>query len=135
MLAENIKTLRKQKGFSQEEVATRLNVVRQTVSKWEKGLSVPDADTTVRLADLFGVSVSELVGEEIKETDSSDAVEQLSRLNALMAIQIQNKQKYRKIIITIAIIMVLVAALALILPHWNSIWHDFGANLYHMING
>ena len=45
MFGENLKTLRKQKGFSQEELAVRLHVVRQTVSKWEKNLSVPDADT------------------------------------------------------------------------------------------
>ena len=97
MLAENIKTLRKQKGFSQEEVAARLNVVRQTVSKWEKGLSIPDTETTMRLAELFGVSVSELIGEEIKEDHSADVAEQLSRLNALTAIEIQNKQKLRSL--------------------------------------
>ena len=45
MLGENIKALRKSKGFTQEELAVRVNVVRQTVSKWEKGLSVPDADS------------------------------------------------------------------------------------------
>lgn len=44
MFSENLKTLRKQKGMSQETLAQQLNVVRQTISKWEKGLSVPDAD-------------------------------------------------------------------------------------------
>ena len=43
MLNENIKTIRKSKGLSQEELAAKLNVVRQTVSKWEQGLSVPDS--------------------------------------------------------------------------------------------
>ena len=52
MFSENLKTLRKQKGFSQEELATRLHVVRQTISKWEKNLSVPDADTLIRLAEI-----------------------------------------------------------------------------------
>ena len=61
MFGENLKTLRKQKGFSQEELAARLHVVRQTVSKWEKGLSVPDADTLIRLAEVLEVSVSELL--------------------------------------------------------------------------
>ena len=51
MFSENLKTLRKQKGFSQEELAGRLHVVRQTISKWEKNLSVPDADTLIRLAE------------------------------------------------------------------------------------
>ena len=52
MFSENLKTLRKQKGFSQEELASRLHVVRQTISKWEKNLSVPDADTLIRLAEM-----------------------------------------------------------------------------------
>lgn len=66
MFGENLKTLRKQKGFSQEELATRLHVVRQTISKWEKNLSVPDADTLIRLAEILEVSVSELLGEKLK---------------------------------------------------------------------
>ena len=65
MFGENLKTLRKQKGFSQEELAVRLHVVRQTVSKWEKNLSVPDADTLIRLAEILEVSVSELLGANI----------------------------------------------------------------------
>ena len=66
MFGENLKTLRKQKGFSQEELAARLHVVRQTVSKWEKGRSVPDADALIRLAEVLEVSVSELLGAKIK---------------------------------------------------------------------
>lgn len=50
MVSENIKALRKAKGLSQEELAARLNVVRQTVSKWEQGLSVPDADLSVQIS-------------------------------------------------------------------------------------
>jgi len=134
MLADNIKSLRKQKGFSQEEVATRLNVVRQTVSKYEKGLSIPDAETTSRLAELFGVSVGELMGEEIKGDSSMDVAEQLSRLNALKAIEIQNRQKVWRIVIGIAVVVVILGIVAAILPEWNSIWHDFGKNLYHMWN-
>ena len=61
MLHETLKALRKKKGYSQEEAASRLSVVRQTVSKWEKGLSVPDADMLTRLADLYEVTVSELL--------------------------------------------------------------------------
>ena len=47
MLNENIRNLRKSKGLSQEELAIRLNVVRQTISKWEKGLSVPDSSMII----------------------------------------------------------------------------------------
>ena len=67
MLNENIKNLRKAKGLSQEELAIKLNVVRQTVSKWEKGLSVPDSNTLVLLADELDTSVSILLGETVQE--------------------------------------------------------------------
>ena len=53
MLKENIKTLRKSKGLSQEELAIKLNVVRQTISKWEQGLSVPDAEMLIKLAEVL----------------------------------------------------------------------------------
>ena len=49
MLNENMKALRKSQGLSQEELAVKLNVVRQTISKWEQGLSVPDADMLIHL--------------------------------------------------------------------------------------
>ena len=72
MLNENLKQLRKSKGLSQEELAIRLNVVRQTISKWEKGLSVPDADMLIKIADIFEVSVSELLGAKIDERKEQD---------------------------------------------------------------
>ena len=56
MFGENLKMLRKQKGFSQEELAVRLHVVRQTISKWEKGLSIPDAEMLIRLAEILADS-------------------------------------------------------------------------------
>ncbi|MBC8924487.1 helix-turn-helix transcriptional regulator, partial [Escherichia coli] len=49
MLNENIKAIRKSKGLSQEEIAIKLNVVRQTISKWEQGLSVPDSDMLISI--------------------------------------------------------------------------------------
>ena len=67
MLNENIKNLRKAKGLSQEELAIKLNVVRQTVSKWEKGLSVPDSNLLISLADELDTSVSILLGETVQE--------------------------------------------------------------------
>ena len=66
MFNENLKTLRKEKGFSQEQLATRLNVVRQTISKQEKGISVPDAELLIQLAEVLGVSVSDLLGKKIE---------------------------------------------------------------------
>ena len=72
MLNENIKTLRKAKGLSQEELAIKLNVVRQTVSKWEQGLSVPDADMLISISEVFETPVSTLLGETVTEPKADD---------------------------------------------------------------
>ncbi len=65
MLCDNLKNLRKSKGLSQEELAIRLNVVRQTISKWEQGLSVPDSEMLIRIAEKLDTSVNVLLGETI----------------------------------------------------------------------
>jgi len=102
VFTENLRTLRKIKGLSQEELAIRLNVVRQTVSKWEKGLSVPDADLLIRIAEVFEVSVSELLGGRIEAEQELNAVaEQLSRINEQLAIK---NRRARRIWKTIAIV-------------------------------
>lgn len=85
MINDNIRKYRKDKGISQEELAVRLHVVRQTVSKWEKGLSVPDADVLIRLAELLEVPVSKLLGIEINDTDADDLSKELARLNEELA--------------------------------------------------
>ena len=72
MLNENIKRARKAKGLSQEELAVKLNVVRQTVSKWENGLSVPDSDLLIFLAEELDTSVNALLGETIQEQEPDD---------------------------------------------------------------
>lgn len=74
MFQENLKTLRKKKGMTQEELAARLNVVRQTISKWEKGLSVPDAELLTKLAEILEVSVSQLLGSPIEDETQPDAI-------------------------------------------------------------
>ena len=68
MLNENIKTIRKSKGLSQDELAIKLNVVRQTVSKWERGLSVPDSEMLITLSEILEIPVSILLGENIVES-------------------------------------------------------------------
>lgn len=72
MLKENIKTLRKAKGLSQEELAIKLNVVRQTISKWEQGLSVPDAEMLISLSEVLETPVSTLIGENVTESQADD---------------------------------------------------------------
>ena len=57
--------LRKQKGLSQEELANRLNVSRQTVSKWEVGDSTPDMEKLIAISDMFGISLDELVMDKV----------------------------------------------------------------------
>ena len=107
MFGENLKMLRKQKGFSQEELAVRLHVVRQTISKWEKGLSVPDAEMLIRLAEILEVSVSELLGENLEsEPATNDIAEQLSRINEQLAVKNRRSRRMWKIIgITLAAIV------------------------------
>lgn len=72
MLNENIKTIRKSKGLSQEELALKLNVVRQTISKWEQGFSVPDADMLISISEVLEAPVSTLLGETVAETKVDD---------------------------------------------------------------
>ena len=84
MIGENIRRARRAKGMRQEELAVQLHVVRQTVSKWEKGASVPDADMVVRLAELLEVPVSALLGNSPAE-ESGDLADILARLNRELA--------------------------------------------------
>ncbi len=95
MLKENIKTLRKQKGLSQEELSIKLNVVRQTISKWEQGLSVPDAEMLISISEIFDTPVNTLLGENIiksKEDDLKVISEKLEVINQ----QLYHKQELKK---------------------------------------
>ena len=74
MLSENIKAIRKSKGLSQEELAIKLNVVRQTISKWEQGLSVPDSDLLIAISEALETPVSTLLGETVTEPDRKSVV-------------------------------------------------------------
>ena len=116
MLGENIKALRRQKGLSQEELAARLHVVRQTISKWEKDLSVPDADTLIRLAEILEVSVSELLGAKIEsEGAAGDVAEQLSRIAEQMAVKNRRARRIWRIAAVILAVVVLFNLLLLLL--------------------
>lgn len=105
MLNENIKKLRKAKGLSQEELAIKLNVVRQTVSKWENGLSVPDSSMLIVLADELDTTVSELLGEAVMESTVDD-VKKISE--KLEVINLQLAKRSRAKVITIRWICILV---------------------------
>ncbi len=99
MFQDNLKALRKKKGFTQEELAARLNVVRQTVSKWEKGLSVPDSELLIKLAEILEVPLSQLLGSKIEAEEQPDALaEQLSRINEQLAIKNRRAKRVWKAI-------------------------------------
>lgn len=96
MLNENIKAIRKSKGLSQEELAVKLNVVRQTISKWEQGRSVPDSDLLIALSEVLETPVSILLGETVPEArvDDLKAIsEKLERINLQLA---RRKDRQRK---------------------------------------
>lgn len=117
MLNENLKTIRKAKGLSQQELAVRLNVVRQTISKWEQGLSVPDSDMLILLSEALETSVSTLLGETVveAETDSLKAIaEKLEVINLQLA---QRKIRRRKtihwLLVSLCAVIVIVSAILL----------------------
>ena len=98
MLNENIKRVRKLKGLSQQELAIKLNVVRQTVSKWEQGLSVPDSDMLITLSEVLEIPVSKLLGEPVDEAEMNHLrviSEKLEVINLQLA---QRKTTRRKIL-------------------------------------
>lgn len=110
MLNENIKAIRKAKGLSQEELAIKLNVVRQTISKWENGLSVPDSDMLISISEIFETPVSALLGESIIEQEADDVkviAEKLEVINLQLA---KRKETRRKILhwafITLCLLLV-----------------------------
>ncbi len=119
MLSENIKAIRKSKGLSQQELAVKLNVVRQTVSKWEQGLSVPDSDMLISISEALETPVSTLLGETVIETEA-DTLKAISEKLEVINLQLaQRKNTRRKIIrwmlISLcAVIVVGFAALAIL---------------------
>ena len=120
MFQDNLKALRKRKGITQEELATRLNVVRQTVSKWEKGLSVPDSELLIKLAEVLEAPVSQLLGSKIETAEQPDALaEQLSRINEQLAIKNRRAKRVWKalafIISGIIAVYILILILATVL--------------------
>lgn len=129
MLKDNIRSIRKQKGLSQEELAIKLNVVRQTISKWEQGLSVPDSEMLISISDALDTPVSVLLGESVTETASGDAegnnermdeiAEKLELINLQLA---RGKEKKRTIWrwIFISLCVVTVVILILIASTGNS---------------
>lgn len=138
MFHENFKALRKDRGFSQEQMAVRLNVVRQTISKWEKGLSVPDAEMLTEIAELLNVSVSDLLGTKIEAEEENNSLDmiatELAKLNELLVIQHQKSEQTKKMIVEAVIVVLFIIFLCCIYDSWGDTWNEFGRNLYHLLN-
>ena len=114
MLNENIKAIRKSKGLSQQELAIKLNVVRQTISKWEQGLSVPDSDMLISISEVLETPVSTLLGETVikTEVDNLKAIsEKLEVINLQLAQRKATRRKMiRWLLISLCAIIVMVFA-------------------------
>ena len=127
MLNENIKAIRKSKGLSQEELAIKLNVVRQTVSKWENGLSVPDSDMLISISEVLETPVSTLLGETVVESKVDDLKAISEKLEVINLQLAQRKITRRKILhwllilLCVVIVTVFVVLIVLNSPYlgWN----------------
>ena len=130
MLNENITATRKSKGLSQEELAIKLNVVRQTISKWEQGLSVPDSEMLISISEVLETPVSTLLGEAVIESKVDDLKaisEKLEIINLQLA---QRKTTRRKtlhwLLISLCAVIVMIFAVLIVLNSsylgWN--YHD-----------
>ena len=95
MLNENIKAIRKSKGLSQQDLADKLNVVRQTISKWEQGLSVPDSDLLIVLSEALETPVSTLLGETVSEIEA-DEIKALSEKLEIINLQFARRKAMRR---------------------------------------
>ena len=119
MLNENIKAIRKAKGLSQQELAVKLNIVRQTVSKWEQGLSVPDADLLIALSQALETPVRTLLGETVMESEA-DRLQAISEKLEVINLQLAQRKTMRRAIIRwllisiCAMILVMFAALIIV---------------------
>ena len=135
MFGENLKAMRKAKGYTQEELAIKINVVRQTVSKWEKGLSVPDADVLSQIAEVLDTKVSVLLGGTITEETDKDAVaEQLAKISEQLAIKNRRSKAIWKtigmIVLAIMLLNMLLNILAVTLFRANTS-NEFDVNNSH----
>ena len=121
MLSENIRAVRKSKGLSQEELAVKLNVVRQTISKWEQGLSVPDSNMLISLSEALDTPVSVLLGEIVEQTEVNDLKvisEKLEIINLQLAMSRKAKQK--KLIVFFNLLAIVIIAIFALLIKLDS---------------
>lgn len=138
MFNENLKSMRKRRGFSQEQLSMRLNVVRQTISKWEKGLSLPDAEMLLKISEVLDVTVSDLLGKNIVMEQNDNFIDtiahELQKLNELLAIQQNRRASLIKKIAVGAGILFLFCFLVAIYDRWNEMFYELGQNIYNWLH-
>ena len=130
MLKDNLKTLRKNKGLSQEELSIKLHVVRQTISKWETGLSVPDAQMLITISEFFETPVSEILGENIEEKEQNDLKiisQKLEIINEQLSMS--QEQKKKRTITFLIIIDISLILLFIILALLNKPYRTWDYNI------
>ena len=118
MLSENIRAVRKSKGLSQEELAVKLNVVRQTISKWEQGLSVPDSNMLISLSEALDTPVSVLLGEIVEQTEVNDLKvisEKLEIINLQLALSRNAKRKKLTVFFSLLAVAIIAVWMLLII--------------------
>jgi putative transcriptional regulator len=118
MLSENIKAIRKSKGLSQEELAVKLNVVRQTISKWEQGLSVPDSNMLISLSKALDTPVSVLLGEIVEQTEVNDLKvisEKLEIINLQLVLSRNAKRKKLTVFFSLLAVAIIAVWMLLII--------------------
>ncbi len=127
MLNENIKAIRKSKGLSQEELAIKLNVVRQTISKWEQGLSVPDSDMLISISDALETPVSILLGEPIVEAKVDD-IKAISKKLEIINLQLAQRKITRRktlhwLFISLCAVIVIIYAILIAINSSYLVWN------------
>lgn len=119
MLNENMKAIRKSKGLSQQELAIKLNVVRQTISKWEQGLSVPDSDMLISISEALETPVSTLLGETVTESKVDDLKALSEKLEIINLQLAQRKTTIRKmfhwLLISLCTVIVIIFAVLVVI--------------------
>ena len=132
MLNENLSRVRKERGLTQEALAIKLNVVRQTVSKWEKGTAVPDADTLCRIADALDVSIAVLLGDSEYEAqqDTGAIAKALAQINEQLAIRNRHTATVWKVLCLISLIVI---GILLGKTHWETDREDSAIRLPDLV--
>jgi len=129
VLSENIKTSRRSIGLSQEELAIKLNVVRQTVSKWERGLSVPDSEMLISLSEVLETPVSLLLGEKISESEVDDLKaisEKLEVINLQLARREKSRMRVVRWLLVLSCLAVVATFIGLLMMDGSYLDWDYG---------